>query len=97
MNRPDPLTDRTLSAFDFECKLQGRDPDRERAIARARLEQRNSTSPVGQDTRPEALAEVTRSPLDPARGIVIGVGLTLLVALGIVAGVVIYRWIYPWG
>lgn len=66
---------------------EGRDAEREQAIALARIEA---------DTRPEALAEVTRSPLDPARGVVIGVGLTLLTVLGIVAGVVLYRWLYPY-
>lgn len=88
MNRPDPLTDRTLSAFDFELRLQGRDPERERAIALAHATRENQL--------PFARRAVTRSPLDPARGIVIGVGLTLLVVLGIVAGVVIYKWLYPY-
>lgn len=35
MKRDDPLTTATLNAWDFEMRLQGRDPDAERAALMA--------------------------------------------------------------
>lgn len=53
------------------------------------------TSPVAPDTRPEALAEVTRSPLDAARGIVNAVLGTLLAVAGLALFIVAVKWALP--
>lgn len=80
---------------------EGRDADREQAIALARLEhttrekQTHGSSPVGQDTRPEALAEVTRSPLDPARGIVNAMLGTVLAVAALALFIVAVKWALP--
>lgn len=88
MTQHNKADDATNAAFQFECQLQDLE-DAARAVADA-----TDTTLAYDWKAEEEKYELGRSPLDPARGVLTAIGLTLFLLLAAGAGALLAKMLF---